>query len=321
MAQIPTSPPSSTASPSLSASSKKWGGKVLLAGEYTVTCGGAALAVCLGGLGGCWQMRASGQERDLAWAKFGTWILGQDWPWFNQAKWKTEFKHLAWVSDLPQGIGLGSSGALCAAIYDRFALDDEVNILDDALLKARLACLEGYFHGVSSGLDPLVCLRQKAYLVQDKLQSIALPRPWHLQKLASLSALSAAVPNFFLWDCGIPRQTKNLMPHFQKLGQSDPAAVEELKLAQQNLALALANHLKGEPAYQDIFSSWHMVANLEAKYLAPMIPPIVQKFWPGENFQLKLCGAGGGGCFLGLAAPGADLRPLLAIGPVWQLVP
>ena len=63
-------------------------------------------------------------------------------------------------SSIPQGYGVGSSGALVASIYDQYA-NDKITILEnltrDKLLKLKeiFSLMESFFHGKSSGLDPL----------------------------------------------------------------------------------------------------------------------------------------------------------------------
>ena len=63
-------------------------------------------------------------------------------------------------SSIPQGYGVGSSGALVAAIYDKYA-SDKITVLEnltrDKLLKLKsiFSMMESFFHGKSSGLDPL----------------------------------------------------------------------------------------------------------------------------------------------------------------------
>lgn len=71
-------------------------------------------------------------------------------------------KGLIFDSTIPQGYGVGSSGALVAALYEKYAFDKVYN--EDALssddilkLKSQFAKMECYFHGTSSGLDPLIC--------------------------------------------------------------------------------------------------------------------------------------------------------------------
>ena len=63
-------------------------------------------------------------------------------------------------SSIPQGYGVGSSGALVAAIYDKYA-NQKITVLEnltrDKLLKLKefFSVMESHFHGKSSGLDPL----------------------------------------------------------------------------------------------------------------------------------------------------------------------
>jgi len=63
-------------------------------------------------------------------------------------------------SSIPQGYGVGSSGALVAAVYDKYAFD-KITVLENLTrekllkLKAIFSEMEAYFHGKSSGLDPL----------------------------------------------------------------------------------------------------------------------------------------------------------------------
>ena len=60
-------------------------------------------------------------------------------------------------SSIPQGYGVGSSGALVAAIYDKYAYDKITvleNLTREKLLKLKtiFSSMESFFHGKSSGL-------------------------------------------------------------------------------------------------------------------------------------------------------------------------
>ncbi len=63
-------------------------------------------------------------------------------------------------SDIPVGYGIGSSGAICAAVYERFGTHQIPGGMDGgeamAHVKKRLGTMESFFHGKSSGFDPLV---------------------------------------------------------------------------------------------------------------------------------------------------------------------
>src|SRR5690606_20286926 len=63
-------------------------------------------------------------------------------------------------SSIPQGYGVGSSGALVASIYDQYA-HNKITVLENLtrekllILKTIFSEMESFFHGKSSGLDPL----------------------------------------------------------------------------------------------------------------------------------------------------------------------
>ena len=78
-------------------------------------------------------------------------------------------------SSIPQGYGVGSSGALVAAIYDKYA-DDKITVLENLTrdkllkLKAIFSKMESFFHGKSSGLDPLNSYLSLPILINSKDQ-------------------------------------------------------------------------------------------------------------------------------------------------------
>ena len=57
--------------------------------------------------------------------------------------------------NIPTGYGLGSSGAVSAAIYDMFF--PEARNISLSRQKEDLATIESFFHGKSSGVDALTC--------------------------------------------------------------------------------------------------------------------------------------------------------------------
>ena len=85
-------------------------------------------------------------------------------------------------SSIPQGYGVGSSGALVAAIYDKYA-DDKITVLEnltrDKLLKLKgiFSVMESFFHGKSSGLDPLNSYLSLPILInsKDHLEATGIP--------------------------------------------------------------------------------------------------------------------------------------------------
>ena len=74
-------------------------------------------------------------------------------------------KGIYFESSIPAGSGLGSSGAVTAALYHRYALDSAK--LEPEEIRNHLAIMESKFHGVSSGIDPLTIFLQRPVLIQE----------------------------------------------------------------------------------------------------------------------------------------------------------
>ena len=85
-------------------------------------------------------------------------------------------------SSIPQGYGVGSSGALVAAIYDKYAFDKITvleNLTREKLLKLKtiFSEMESFFHGKSSGLDPLNSYLSIPILInsKDNIEATGIP--------------------------------------------------------------------------------------------------------------------------------------------------
>ena len=92
-------------------------------------------------------------------------------------------------SSIPQGYGVGSSGALVAAIYDKYAID-KITVLENLTkekllkLKAIFGEMESFFHGKSSGLDPLNSYLSLPILInKNNIESTHLPMQIVLDKV------------------------------------------------------------------------------------------------------------------------------------------
>ena len=91
-------------------------------------------------------------------------------------------KGLFFDSNIPQGYGVGSSGALVAAIFEKYSIIKKnpetisKNELKD--LKMIFGQLESYFHGKSSGIDPLICFMNLPILIENKesVDKVSIPK-------------------------------------------------------------------------------------------------------------------------------------------------
>ncbi len=272
--------------------------KILLFGEYTVTLGSGALAIPYDGFRGHFSFNTENKIVDTGLHLIYDTIVSNInlQKSFNLSQFNTDLKSgLYFYSDIPQGYGLGSSGAVVAAFYDRYAKNKTGKINE---LKAILANIEGAFHGSSSGIDPLVSYLGKPLRIQDNGNIQVIDLPIHYE-------------GFFLIDTGIPRQTGPLVEQFKnkminnKFFQS---AVKELTIQIQNGITALLADDKKE-----LSVSMQRVSQLQYDHFFEMIPDAFRNLWLDglnhHNYFLKLCGAGGGGMIMGWAE---DLDTLIS---------
>ncbi|RZN79975.1 MAG: mevalonate kinase, partial [Winogradskyella sp.] len=115
-------------------------------------------------------------------------------------------------SSIPQGYGVGSSGALVAAIYDKYATD-KITVLENLTrekllkLKSIFSEMESFFHGKSSGLDPLNSYLSLPILInsKDNIEATGIPS----QKTEGKGAV-------FLLDSGIVGETAPMVSIFME---------------------------------------------------------------------------------------------------------
>lgn len=195
-------------------------------------------------------------------------------------------------SNIPNGYGVGSSGALVAAFYHRYfqPIISTKNVEAITALRQNLALLESYFHGKSSGLDPLVSFLNKPILLRNGT-------------INAIEFDSTAIQPF-LFDTGISRSTGTLVNVFTR----KCSAPEYLELVNNDLVklnnLSLSFFLNGET--EKFLASLQQLSIFQLNHLSEMILPSFEKVWregiKSNKYYLKLCGAGGGGYILGFAS-------------------
>ncbi|MBX2928362.1 MAG: hypothetical protein KF852_11045 [Saprospiraceae bacterium] len=276
---------------------KTYPAKALLLGEHIVLHGADALAAPLPLFGGHWafaEADAKARQKELpAWADYlhsHQQEIGLDAAAFR----RDLDAGLYFDSNIPTGYGLGSSGALCAAAYDRYAgskisPDDTARLPE---LRRILALMEGFFHGASSGTDPLICYLNRPVLLRpgDRVEPVELP------------SLAQSGLHLFLLDSGQSRRTGPLVEYFGERCR-EPAFESNMQahfLRESDAAISA--WLEG--CFDDFRQSFTAVSVFQIEQLTQMVPDALHRPWQegltAGNFALKLCGAGGGGFFLGL---------------------
>ena len=212
-------------------------------------------------------------------------------------------------SSIPQGFGVGSSGALVAAIYDRYAknkIEAEGNMgrQDLITLKQIFSQMESYFHGKSSGIDPTICYLNLPLLIKSKddLGTVEIP--------ASQEGKGA----IFLLNSGQPGETQPMVNIFmEKLKEEGFRSMLKDQFTKYNDA-CIKSFLKGD--IKPLFRNLKQLSNLLLENFSPMIPARFHDMWKtgieSNAYYLKLCGSGGGGFILGFTRDFDRAKELLS---------
>lgn len=207
---------------------------------------------------------------------------------FNESAWQGFYENEGYLySSIPNGYGLGSSGTVVAAFFDTFIDAPDHYKQDTSLLLKLFGEIESFFHGNSSGIDPLLSYIQKPLLYHDKAVKILESTPQHL--------------HFKLIDSGSKRYMEKLVAKFiQYLEVPDfKSAMENLKIANNTAIEAL---IQGNTTL--LKNSIKTISELQYNHLKYLIPDHLQQAWhdalQNEGPKYKLCGAGGGGFYMSI---------------------
>lgn len=200
-------------------------------------------------------------------------------------------------SSIPQGYGVGSSGALVAAIYDKYA-NDKITVLENLTrekllqLKGIFSQMESFFHGKSSGLDPLNSYLSIPILInsKDNIEATGIP---------SQSATGKGA--VFLLDSGIVGETAPMVNIFmENLKEEGFRNMLKNQFVKYTDA-CVENFLGGD--IKSLFKNTKQLSKVVLNHFKPMIPEKFHGVWQQgidtNDYYLKLCGSGGGGYILG----------------------
>ncbi|MCC6410914.1 MAG: hypothetical protein IT270_04605 [Saprospiraceae bacterium] len=268
--------------------------KLLLFGEHVLLLGATALAVPVPAFSGRWSADENDPQAEKsreALRRLLPVLEDKHRHILDVQRFQNDLEiGLFFQSNIPQGYGLGSSGALCAGLYDVYSWKKTDDL---SFLKNILASLEGCFHGQSSGIDPLTSYCGQPLLISNRTEvDLVETAEWPREK-----------PVVFLIDTQLPRQTGPLVQWF--LQQSETAVFRNML------------NERFFPAHEAMLESWvsadaesfwpalQVVSALQRQWFLPMVPEKMHRMWDEgletNHFTLKICGAGGGGFVLGFA--------------------
>lgn len=188
-------------------------------------------------------------------------------------------------SDVPSGYGLGSSGTLVAAVYDGYAKQKTEDLLQ---LKTLFGQMESYFHGSSSGIDPLQCYVGMPFKITP--ETLELLDEGFLKKDIHICLI----------DTKIKSNTKPLVNHF-KAQRENPEFLSRFQTEYLPYVKSCINTMI-ESDKDLFFNSLKQLTKGQLEFLRPMITDNTWKLFTTEydfHFGVKISGSGGGGYVLG----------------------
>lgn len=276
---------------------KTYPSKIMLVGEYGVVVGGSALTIPFD------RYEASVREKgDIPRGKEGQaedsqqylekifdYISGLSGDSFHAAPDMDLFTHKKndyWLEvNIPIGYGIGSSGAVSAAIFDLFFPGSPKLTLEQQ--RDDLALIESFFHGKSSGVDALTCFTKTAlYFHTDG----------SIRRVKVDPSKISGGYRLFLLDSGERFDTAPLVKHF--LEQMDNSAYAssiryEFLVINQKLIEILLGEREADPALL-----FRAISDFQFTHFRKMIPVSMVDAWLegqiSNEYYLKLNGSGGG---------------------------
>ena len=277
--------------------------KILLFGEYGIIEDSKGLSIPYNFFNGALKISESSDEEakksNLILSQFSDYLKTIDIDLDLNSFDKHIEKGMYFDSSIPKGYGVGSSGALVAAVYEKYA-NNKITVLENLtrekllLLKEIFSKMESFFHGKSSGLDPLNSYLSIPILIKSKddINVTGIP--------SQKSNGSGAV---FLLDSGQTGSTAPMvnifMEKMKKEGFRNMLNSQFIK----HTNICVDSFLNGD--LNNLFKSTKKLSQVVFENFKPMIPKEFHDLWKNGidngSYFLKLCGSGGGGYILGFA--------------------
>ena len=277
--------------------------KILLFGEYGIIENSQGLTLPYSFYKGCFKFSTLESEFE----KKSNESLKKYWEYLAKLELPEQFRldlpalkkdienGLFFDSNIPQGYGVGSSGALVAAIFDRYSVvqhkPEEIGKNELKELKKVFGELESFFHGKSSGIDPLICYMNLPILIENKENVGRVEIPQENEGKGAI----------FLIDSGVVGETGPMVQiFFEKLKNEGFRKTLKEEFIKYNNA-CIQSFLNKEMT--PFFKNMKALSKWAYEHFRPMIPDSVFNAWKKgldtNAYYLKLCGSGGGGYILG----------------------
>lgn len=277
--------------------------KILLFGEYGIIKDSKGLAIPFnayrGALKSATNLTGEAEKSNQNLNKFYNYLseINNSKVSFQLEEFKKDVDNgMYFDSSIPQGYGVGSSGALVASIYDKYA-NDKITVLENLTrdklltLKEVFSLMESFFHGKSSGLDPLNSYLSLPILINSKTNI----------EPAGIPSQKEGKGAVFLLDSEIVGETEPMVSIFMNKMKNEGFR----KMLNEEFVTytdaCIDDFLHGN--VKSLFSNVKQLSKVVLANFKPMIPLAFHKVWEQglktNDYYLKLCGSGGGGYILG----------------------
>lgn len=277
--------------------------KILLFGEYGIIKDSKGLAIPFnayrGALKSSNDLKGTAQDSNSNLLRFYNHLaqLNSDKVTFNLEAFKKDIDNgMYFDSSIPQGYGVGSSGALVASIYDKYAANKITvleNLTREKLLKLKeiFSLMESFFHGKSSGLDPLNSYLSLPILINSK-ENI---------EPAGIPSQKEGEGAVFLLDSEQIGETEPMVNIFMNKMKNEGFRKMISEEFAKHTDACIDDFLSGD--ISSLFGNVKKLSKVVLKNFKPMIPVAFHNIWEQgittNDYYLKLCGSGGGGYILG----------------------
>ena len=277
--------------------------KILLFGEYGIIKDSKGLAIPFnsykGVLKSATNLSGEAEKSNANLTKLYNYLstLNSDLVSFDLASFKEDIDNgMYFDSSIPQGYGVGSSGALVASIYDKYA-NNKITVLENLtrdkllILKQIFSLMESFFHGKSSGLDPLNSYLSLPILINSKenIEPVGIP---------SQKEGKGAV---FLLDSEQVGETEPMVNIFMNKMKNEGFRKMISEEFSTHTDACIDDFLHGN--IKSLFGNVKKLSKVVLTNFKPMIPAPFHTIWEkgiqSNEYYLKLCGSGGGGYILG----------------------
>ncbi len=284
---------------------ERYNSKVILFGEYSMIFDSTALMIPLKRFFAQWRFTDRDKPESIAsnrsLQKFLAYLAQSEEldNVLDLPRFRTDLERgLHLDSNVPSSYGLGSSGTLVAAVYDAYACQKTDDMMN---LKRLFGLMESYFHGSSSGIDPLQCYLGSPFkITSDGVQLLV---DDFLRKDIRICLI----------DTKVKSKTGPLVEYFKRQREEKSYLSAFQSEYVPLVAQCIETMISGDT--DAFFEVLGRLSQKQMEFLRPMITDNTTNLFTARHdfhFGVKISGSGGGGYLLGFTDDQEQAEKLLS---------